>query len=152
MKTYYVEGDYVVWKDEESGEFGAYVKSAKKSVEISAEVYSEFTQSEWKKAYRKKKDKKCLSLNYEYEAEAGNLASLEEYLIQDTFKTPEEEIHLLSVREIIRSSCSLDEQKLLYYIYWLGLTEEEASLKMGIPRSTLHSRKITLLKKLKNFF
>lgn len=136
--------------DETDGE-DVYVEVPKSAVSVfRSELYHEQYLAKWKK----KKGFRIISLLQQIE-DQGEL-TIEDIVPDESIDFENDVIHEIELEILRRALKSLtDEELKLIHSLFLSespMSERELSSKLGIPQTTLNSRKKGILEKLKNFF
>lgn len=136
--------------DERDGE-DIYVEVPKSAVSVfRGELYHEQYLAKWKK----KKGFRIISLLQQIEDQ--DELTVEDIVPDESMDFEDEVIHEIELEILRRALKSLtDEELKLIHSLFLSespMPERELSGKLGIPQTTLNSRKKAILQKLKNFF
>lgn len=136
--------------DEKNGE-DVYIEVPKSAVSVfRGELYHEQYLAKWKK----KKGFRIISLLQQIEDQ--DELTVEDIVPDESIDFEDEVIHEIELEILRRALKSLtdEELKLIHSLFFSESTmsERELSGKLGIPQTTLNSRKKAILEKLKNFF
>lgn len=129
-----------------------YIRIDKTLVEVTEEIYRVYHQMERHERYLTEKDITHKVWQY------SNLDTediLGEELIPDLQASNVEDLamaHLLAekLQRCVKMLSDVD-QKLIYAIFYEGISERQFAKKMGIPLMTVHDKKVKILAKLKKF-
>lgn len=142
MKNDFKRFDFRIQKDNSKIEY--YIRIDHIWVQISKEVYSLYRNS-YRKINRDNKRDKGLCHFDDIELAALHSIETNEMNILDSIHVRElfQKLHKVIER------LSVDEQKIIYEIYFKDKTEREVASILNISNSTLHYQKIKILKKIK---
>lgn len=138
---------------EKDGRYYVRLENSGKEEEVSKEIYDYMKRSEEreKKRYQRRylSEDGDLSLDYEYEEKE----TFKDFLVDLSMETPEEYcIHMEEryfLEKCILENCSASDRNLLKVLFGEELTEQAYADSLGIPRSTINSRKHSLFKRLR---
>lgn len=124
------------------------------SVQVTKEVFEEYRHMTWNMHKKDGQfDKHETTFSALIGGEDGNYENFHEFINEED--TPENRYLEESVRQSLYNILDLltpDEYRLIYALYFQGLSEEAYGRKIGVSRQAVHKRKIRILKKIKNFF
>lgn len=126
------------------------IKVQNQLVEVSKEVYLVYYRMKRQEQAQRERDAYNGCIHY---ANLDSSDILGEDMLPDLSSSPVEEQVISSIlAEKLHGSIkklSGAEQKLIYNLYFVDLSERQLAAKMGLPHMTLHNRKVKVLRKLK---
>ena len=119
-------------------------------VEVSKEVYNEYTKSLGKEAYQIRKARNNLSLDFDLFGDSNNKVELEIVLKQYREQQTTEELKY-SLEKLFKAIKLLkpQEQELITALFFNGETQTSYSQRTGIPQQTVSRKLAKTLAKLK---
>lgn len=155
MNKYYYNKDYNYQKTEKNGETQYFVslKGSNTWINVSKEIYELLIHGEWnEKKFLQREGKRSISFSLENE-----LGKSVESTLQDSKIPKPEEVFIRNawiedLKNQLCSLCSDEEIELLVNVVLDKVPLTEYAKQKGIPRSTMESRKLALLKRLKKFW
>lgn len=135
------------------------IKIDEKSVEVSEEIYTYITRSDWNNYYAEvKRKRERIRINSKKET-VKIISSREDSLdrlmaIGTEFANDSELVSEAAIRKITIQQAleqlTADERFIIVRIYFEGSTERELAKEMRLSQSTINSRKQKILLKLRN--
>lgn len=140
-------------------DYYVYIRERKQWVEVNKEVYNYLKRAIWREEkadYRK--SERCASLDFQYNFDTGsvNAVSILEKNYPELTSPSAEDVFLqkeslLELTKNIENVCSPSELYLLESLVMNKVTEQAYADRLGVARSTIHSRKMAVLKKIKKY-
>lgn len=143
MKNDFRRYDFRIQKDNSKIDY--YIRINHKWLQISKEIYCLYRNS-YRKINRDNKRDKILCYFEDIELATLHSAKTNEMNILDSMH----ERNLFQKLHKTIKKLSVDEQKIIYEIYFNAKTERQVASILNISNSALHYRKIKILKKLKH--
>ncbi len=154
--------EYLFRKETERGvtKYYLYIVDQKKETEVSKEIYEVLSRSIWKEDARNDSNaKRCLSLDYRYttgDTATNDFSPLERDNPELNVSSAEDvffsEYSRCEFYQQLKEICTPSELELLIAVTIDGITDQAYADQLGLPRSTINSRKLALFKKLKKKF
>lgn len=128
--------------------------------ECSYEHHKENSRTTMKEDYKRKKERQdteyekyqIISMDYEYDGDDGNILTLHDFIPDFDSLFEEKNVTEITIENVL-SVLSSDEYEIIYRLFLSKNTvsERELAKKMGVPKTTLHNKKMKILEKIKNF-
>lgn len=122
-----------------------FIRVKKEWIEVSKEIYL-ICNNSYRKILRDNKRDKDKVLHF------SDIDVAFFYACSKKHENPVDIIHFKSIKEQLRSilaNLPKTEYYIIYQIYYVGKTEREVAAALHIPNTTLHNRKIKILRKIK---
>ncbi len=124
------------------------------TIETTKEKHDKAEADRKEEARKLEYKKKFVTFSFDVTDEANDLMIYELLgnMQDDLEETMEKTILLEKLPKALESLTDKEREIIDLYYFTDGATEQSVAKKLGIPQQTLNSRKLAILKKLKNFF
>lgn len=124
------------------------------SVQVTKEIFDAYRRTAWN---IRADDRRFYAHQTQFSvlmgSEEDNFDNFQEFIDQD--HTPENSYLEESIRKSLRNILNLltpDEYRLIYALFFQGLSEEAYGRKIGVSQQAVHKRKKRILKKIKSLW
>lgn len=124
------------------------------SVQVTKEIFDAYRRTAWN---IRADDRRFYAHQTQFSvlmgSEEDNFDNFQEFIDQE--RTPENSYLEESLRQSLRNILNLltpDEYRLIYALFFQGLSEEAYGQKIGVSQQAVHKRKKRILKKIRSFW